>query len=441
VKVRLFRPFSAKDLLAALPSTVRKIAVLDRTKEPGGAGEPLYQDVITAIAENTMSGASVFQHPPRVVGGRYGLGSKEFTPAMVKGLFDELKKEDPRNHFSIGIVDDVGLASLDYDASFNTEPDDQVRAVFWGLGSDGTVSANKNSIKIIGEETPNYAQGYFVYDSKKAGAVTVSHLRFGARPIQSTYLIQRANFVAVHQFNFLERYDVLSVAQPGATFLLNSPYSADEVWDHLPRSVQGEILNKKLKFYVINAYDVARQTGMGVRINRYADLLFRISGAADEAIQKIMTPSKTTAIAAKQRQPELQSRRRCDREHAPGECSVENTSKFDSSGRTDASAKVRQDCDHRRPRRQPAGKRVPGRRHLSGRQRAMGKAQHRARSSRLGNRPLHTVRQVRDGLPALDNSRQGDGQGDARRRARRIQDHAGEVAGAAGSDLHDSGCG
>jgi len=290
VKVRLFRPFSAEHLIAALPPTVKKIAVLDRTKEPGGAGEPLYQDVITAIAESTMSGETHFIHSPRVVGGRYGLASKEFTPAMVKGVFDELKKDAPRNHFTAGIVDDVSHTSLPYDPSFNTEPDDQVRAVFWGLGSDGTVSANKNSIKIIGEETPNYAQGYFVYDSKKAGAVTISHLRFGARPIQSTYLIQRANFIAVHQFNFLERYDVLAIAQPGATFLLNSPYSAEEVWDHLPRAVQSQILDKKLKFYVINAYDVARQTGMGVRINTIMQTcFFAISGVlpSDEAIQKI----------------------------------------------------------------------------------------------------------------------------------------------------------
>jgi pyruvate-ferredoxin/flavodoxin oxidoreductase len=290
VKVRLFRPFSAKHLLAALPPTVRKIAVLDRTKEPGSAGEPLYQDVITAIAESTMSGESALTPALQVVGGRYGLASKEFTPSMVKGVFDELKNDRPKNHFTVGIVDDISFTSLSYDAAFSTEPDDEVRAVFWGLGSDGTVSANKNSIKIIGEETPNYAQGYFVYDSKKAGAVTVSHLRFGPRRIQSTYLIQRANFVAVHQFNFLERYDVLAVAQPGATFLLNSPYSAEEVWDHLPRSVQKTIINKKLKFYVINGYDVAQQTGMGARINTIMQTcFFAISGVlpSDEAIQKI----------------------------------------------------------------------------------------------------------------------------------------------------------
>ena len=290
VKVRLYRPFSAKHLLAAFPSTVQRISVLDRTKEPGSAGEPLYQDVVTAIAESAMSGEGSFRQMPRIVGGRYGLASKEFTPAMVKAVFDELAREEPRNHFTIGIDDDVSFSSLPFDASFNTEPADEVRAVFWGLGSDGTVSANKNSIKIIGEETPNYAQGYFVYDSKKAGAVTVSHLRFGPLPIKSTYLIERASFVAVHQFNFLERYDVLGVAQPGATFLLNCPHSADEVWDQLPHAIQKQIIEKKLRFHVINAYDVARQAGMGVRINTIMQTcFFAISGVLprDEAIQKI----------------------------------------------------------------------------------------------------------------------------------------------------------
>jgi pyruvate-ferredoxin/flavodoxin oxidoreductase len=290
IKVRLFRPFSAEHLIAALPTTVNRIAVLDRTKEPGAAGEPLYQDVITAISESRMSGKSFHSPALQIFCGRYGLASKEFTPAMVKGVFDELKQECPKNHFTVGIVDDISLTSLTYDAGFSTEPDDQVRAVFWGLGSDGTVSANKNSIKIIGEQTGNHAQGYFVYDSKKAGAVTISHLRFGPRPIQSTYLIQRANFVAVHQFNFLERYDVLDVAESGATFLLNSPYSAKDVWDYLPRSVQKMIITKKLKFYVINAYEVARQTGMGARINTIMQTcFFAISGVLpkDEAIEKI----------------------------------------------------------------------------------------------------------------------------------------------------------
>jgi len=296
-KVRLYRPFSAKHLLSALPPTVDKIAVLDRTKEPGAGGEPLYQDVVTAISESLMNGDSRFEHLPRIVGGRYGLASKEFTPAMVKAVFDELKRPQPRNHFTVGIVDDVSFSSLQCDASFSTEPDDEVRAVFWGLGSDGTVSANKNSIKIIGEQTSNYAQGYFVYDSKKSGAVTVSHLRFGPRPIKSTYLIERANFVAVHQFNFVERYDVLETAAQGATLLINSPYPAGELWDRLPRSVQKQIIDKKLSLFAINAYEVARQTGMGVRINTIMQTcFFAISGVLprEEAIQKIKDSIKKT---------------------------------------------------------------------------------------------------------------------------------------------------
>ncbi|RMH63350.1 MAG: pyruvate:ferredoxin (flavodoxin) oxidoreductase [Bacteroidetes bacterium] len=290
VKVRLFRPFSAEHLLAALPPTVRAIAVLDRTKEPGAAGEPLYQDVVTAVSEAMASGTAPFAAFPRIVGGRYGLSSKEFTPAMVKGLFDELARERPKNHFTIGIHDDVTHTSLPYDPAFSTEPDAVTRAVFWGLGSDGTVGANKNSIKIIGEETDFYAQGYFVYDSKKAGARTISHLRFGPDPIRSTYLIQRAGFVAVHQSGFLERYDTLALAEPGATFLLNSPYGPDEVWDRLPREVQEEILTKRLRFYVIDAYRVAREAGLGVRINTIMQTcFFALSGVLprDEAIARI----------------------------------------------------------------------------------------------------------------------------------------------------------
>jgi pyruvate-ferredoxin/flavodoxin oxidoreductase len=297
VRVRLYRPFSNKDLLAALPPTVKAIAVLDRTKEPGSAGEPLYQDVVTALTESLINGGYSFDQFPRVIGGRYGLASKEFTPAMVKAVFDELEKPYPKNHFCVGITDDVTFTSLDYDRGFSTEPAGQVRAVFWGLGSDGTVSANKNSIKIIGEQTDNYAQGYFVYDSKKAGAVTVSHLRFGPSPIRSTYLIERANFVAVHQSNFLERYDVLGTAQEGATFLLNSQFSAEEVWDRLPRSVQEQIISKKLKFYVINAYRVAKETGMGGRINTIMQTcFFAISGVLprEEAIRKIKDSIKKT---------------------------------------------------------------------------------------------------------------------------------------------------
>src|SRR5919112_4397561 len=297
VKVRLFRPLSAEHLLASIPASVKSISVLDRTKEPGAAGEPLYQDVLTAVGESLIDGTSPFAGIPRVIGGRYGLASKEFTPAMAKAVFDELKKATPKNHFTVGIRDDVSNTSLDFDPSFSTERADEVRALFWGLGADGTVSANKNTIKIIGEETDNYAQGYFVYDSKKSGAMTVSHLRFGPRPIRSTYLLRSANFVAVHQFNFVEKYDVLDAAEVGATFLLNSPFPAGEVWDRLPRPVQQQIIDKRLKFYCINAYDVAREAGLGTRINTIMQTcFFAISGVlpGEEAIQKIKESIKKT---------------------------------------------------------------------------------------------------------------------------------------------------
>jgi len=289
LKVRLYRPFSVSHFIDSLPPSTKAIAVLDRTKEPGSTGEPLYQDIVTAIAET--------KQPVSVIGGRYGLSSKEFTPAMVKGVFDELKKPEPKNHFSIGIDDDLTFTSIPFEQSFSTEPDDQVRAVFWGLGADGTVSANKNSIKIIGEETPNYAQGYFVYDSKKAGAMTVSHLRFGPHPIKSTYLIQRANFIAVHQFSFFSQYDVLETAVAGATLLINSPYDEAELWDHLPNRVQKVIIEKRLKVYAINASGVARQSQLGNRINTIMQTcFFALSGvlSRDEAITKIKEFIKKT---------------------------------------------------------------------------------------------------------------------------------------------------
>jgi pyruvate-ferredoxin/flavodoxin oxidoreductase len=290
IKVRLYRPFSIESFVAALPATVKTISVLDRTKEPGCAGEPLYQDVVTAIGEAMANGATPFKALPRILTGRYGLSSKDFTPAMVKAVFDEAAKEKPKNHFTVGIQDDVTFTSLEYDANFSTEDPLTVRALFYGLGSDGTVGANKNSIKIIGEDTDNFAQGYFVYDSKKAGAVTISHLRFGPKQIRSSYLIGQASFVACHQFSFLERLDMLKPARQGATFLLNSLYGPDEVWDKLPLTVQRQILDKKLKFYVIDAYAVAKATGMGVRINTIMQTcFFAISGVLprEEAIAAI----------------------------------------------------------------------------------------------------------------------------------------------------------
>jgi pyruvate-ferredoxin/flavodoxin oxidoreductase len=297
VKVRLYRPFSIDHFLKVLPKSVKSLAVLDRTKEPGASGEPLYMDVINALAEAQAAGTLPMGSFPKVIGGRYGLSSKEFTPAMVKAVYDELSKDKSKNHFTVGINEDVTNTSLEYDPSFSTEGSDVVRAMFYGLGADGTVGANKNSIKIIGTETDNYAQGYFVYDSKKSGSMTISHLRFGPQDIRSTYLITEANFVACHQFFFLEKYDVLEAAVEGATFLLNSPYPLEETWDKIPKKVQQQIIDKKLNMYVIDAYDVAEKTGMGARINTIMQTcFFAISGILprDEAIAKIKGTIKKT---------------------------------------------------------------------------------------------------------------------------------------------------
>ena len=299
VTVHLYRPFSASHLLQALPATVKKITVLDRTKEPGSGGEPLYKDVITAMQEVFAAGAAPFKRMPVITGGRYGLSSKEFTPGMVKGVYDELKKNAPLNGYTIGILDDVTNLSLAFDPEFSIEAPETIRCVFFGLGADGTVGANKNSIKIIGEETNNYAQGYFVYDSKKSGSVTISHLRFGPKPIRAPYLIgtDDANFVACHQFSFLERLDMLKYAKPGGVFLLNSIYPHDEVWQQLPREVQQAIITKKLRFYVIDAHEVAAKAGMGGRINTVMQTcFFAISGVLprDEAIEEIKKSIKKT---------------------------------------------------------------------------------------------------------------------------------------------------
>ena len=293
LKVRLYRPFSPELLLAAIPATAKKIAVLDRCKEPGSDGEPLYKDVLTAMAEHVATGGEKFSSMPRIVGGRYGLSSKEFTPGMVMAIFDELSKESPKNNFTIGIYDDVSFTSLEWDKSIRIDANKGVtQCLFYGLGSDGTVSANKNSIKIIGEGTDLYGQGYFVYDSKKAGAVTVSHLRFGSEPIHSTYLVGEndANFIGCHQPVFVDRYDMLDKAAQDGVFLLNTSHSKDDVWDTLPRKMQQQIIEKNLNLYVIDAYDVAAKTGMGSRINTVMQTcFFAISGILerDEAIAKI----------------------------------------------------------------------------------------------------------------------------------------------------------
>ncbi|MFN3562507.1 MAG: pyruvate:ferredoxin (flavodoxin) oxidoreductase [Chloroherpetonaceae bacterium] len=290
--VRLFRPFSTLHFLKALPKSTKAIAVLDRTKESGATGEPLYLDVMSALYEGLEP-----QQLPKVVGGRYGLSSKEFTPAMAKAVFDNLKKETPKNHFTVGITDDITHTSLEVEPDFTIESDNVVRAIFYGLGADGTVGANKNSIKIIAENTDHYAQGYFVYDSKKSGSMTISHLRFGTEPISAPYLINEAQFLACHQWQFVERYDMLKRLKKGGTFLLNAPYSADEIWDKLPRLVQEELIAKKAKFYVIDAYKVARENGMIGRINTVMQTcFFAISGVLekDEAIAEIKESIRKT---------------------------------------------------------------------------------------------------------------------------------------------------
>ncbi|HYS42720.1 MAG TPA: pyruvate:ferredoxin (flavodoxin) oxidoreductase, partial [Geobacteraceae bacterium] len=279
IKVHLYRPFPVDAFAAAIPASVKKIAVLDRTKEPGSLGEPLYLDVRTVIGEAMADKKTSFTQYPAIVGGRYGLGSKEFTPAMAKAVFDSLKDDRPKNHFVVGIKEDVCNTSLAYDPAFVTASAGTYSAMFYGLGSDGTVGANKNSIKIIGERTDNNAQAYFVYDSKKAGTITISHLRFGKNAIRSPYLINQADFVACHNFSFLEKYDMLAKAKAGATFLLCSPFDKDEVWDRMPVEVQQQIIDKKLKFYVINAIKLGEELGLGARINVIMQtVFFKISG-------------------------------------------------------------------------------------------------------------------------------------------------------------------
>jgi pyruvate-ferredoxin/flavodoxin oxidoreductase len=297
IKVRLYRPFSIKHFIDALPPTVKSIAILDRTKEPGSAGEPLYLDIVNALSESYNEGTLKLKAYPKIIGGRYGLSSKEFTPSMIISVFNELKKDKPKNHFTIGITDDVSFTSLEWDNDMCIETDETFRGKFYGLGADGTVGANKNSIKIIGEETDFYAQGYFVYDSKKSGSTTTSHLRFGPKEIHSTYLINRAKFIACHQQVFLEKMDMLEDAERGATFLLNTQVAKEKVWDSLPEKVQRDLIEKKIKLFVIDAYKVASETGMGVRINSIMQTcFFAISNILpkDKAIESIKKAIKKT---------------------------------------------------------------------------------------------------------------------------------------------------
>ena len=415
LKVRLYRPFSVEAFIGALPSTTRRIAVLDRTKEPGAVGEPLYVDTVTALREGCDKGLASFDAEPSVVGGRYGLSSKEFTPAMVKSIFDALQRRAPKNHFTSGIVDDVTHASLPFDPEFDIEPKDVVRAVFFGLGADGTVGANKNSIKIIGEETDLYAQGYFVYDSKKSGAVTISHLRFGPHPIHSPFLIKRADFVACHQWPFLERYNVVDYAKEGATLLLNSQFGPDEVWNHFSLELQREIIAKKLKCHVIDAYSVAKATGMGGRINTIMQTcFFAISNVLprEEAIAQIKKAIQKT-YARKGQAVVDQNFAAVDQTLAAlHEVKIPHAISTDPSSGAHCSGGSARFCpaDHRgdagRQGRFAARQRVPGGWHMALRHHSLGKTGHCAGNSRMGHRHLHPMQQVRPGLPARRHSGQ-----------------------------------
>ncbi len=417
VKVRLFRPFATDAFVAALPSTVRSIAVLDRTKEPGAPGEPLYQDVVTALAEAWgTADVPVPAGPPRVIGGRYGLSSKEFTPAMAKAALDELAADRPKRHFTVGIVDDVSGSSLPIDADFDEEDPETVRAVFYGLGADGTVSANKNSIKIIGEHTDLHAQGYFVYDSKKSGAVTVSHLRFGPRPIRSSYLIKRADFVACHQFERLERADVLGVARPGATFLLNSPYGPDEVWDRLPREVQVRIVERRLRFFVVDGYRVAEEAGLGSRVNTVLQTCFfkltailpldEAIAAIKDAIAKtygkrgetIVARNDAAVDAALDSLHEVKVPVRGDVRAIPAARGARGRARVRAEGDRD---------DAGGGGRLPAGLGAAGRRDVPDRHRPVGAPVDRARDPDLGSDDLHRLCEMCVGLSAQCDPHEG----------------------------------
>ena len=449
VKVRLFRPFSTEALVAAMPSTVRRIAVLDRTKEPGAPGEPLYQDVVTALVEEETAGRVRFDGGmPRVIGGRYGLSSKEFTPAMAAAVFAELDAEEPKNHFTVGIVDDVSGTSLAVDRSFTTEPDDVIRAVFVGLGSDGTVSANRNSIKIIGAHTDLHAQGYFVLDSKKAGSVTVSHLRFGPRPIRSTYLIEQASFVACHDFERLERSDVLGIAAPGATLLLNSPFGPDEVWEQLPVEVQQQIVDKGLRLFVVDGYAIAKEAGLGTRINTVLQTCFFALAdifPIDEAVQAI----KDAIVASYGKRGETVLTRNFAAVDAAvaglHEVRVPDAATGDRHVLPPVPAErprvraARDREDDRRPGRPPAGVGVPDRRDVPDRHGPLGEAKHRARDPDLGSVDLHRLRQVRARLPARGHPDEGVRAVGAGRRPRGLPGQGMEVARAARDADDDPG--
>ena len=431
VKVRLFRPFSAEALVAALPTSVRAVAVLDRTKEPGAPGEPLYQDVVTALAEEVAAGRARFpDRMPRVIGGRYGLSSKEFTPAMAKAALDELDDEEPRTHFTVGIVDDVSHTSLPVDPDFDTEPDDVVRAVFFGLGSDGTVSANKNSIKIIGEHTDLHAQGYFVYDSKKAGGVTVSHLRFGPNPIRSTYLIREARLRRVPPVRAPRAHRRARRGRAGCDLPPEQPVRTRRRSGHSsPRRPAAQIVDKGLRFFVVDGYAVAKEAGLGTRINTVMQTCFF-------ALAEILPPRRRDrSDQAGDREVLRQARR--DRAHAQlrrgrrrdrARCTRWRCRRRVGEGSDDAPAgpgpgarlrPARDRGDDRGRGRPPAGERAARRRDVPDRHRALGEAEHRARDPGVGPGDLHRLREVRAGLPARRHPDEGLRARGRRGRARR----------------------
>src|SRR4051812_10016015 len=417
VKVRLFRPFSAHHLIKALPATVRHIAVLDRAKEPGAIGEPLYLDIVAALSETFAAGTAPFRLFPRVIGGRYGLGSKEFTPGMAAAVFQELDEKAPRTHFTVGIDDDVTFTSLPWDREFSLASDDTVSAVFYGLGADGTVGANKNSIKIIGDETDLHAQGYFVYDSKKSGSMTVSHLRFGPRPIRSTYLVERAHFVACHQWGLLERVDVLAHAAPGATVLLNSPFPATSAWTALPGNARRHIAEKKLRVFAIDATGRCRRGRRGqTRQHGLAGVLLctrrRAAARGRDCRDQASGQEELRRQGSGRGHRELRGHRRRDRGH--GRSADRRSRREDGgadlrwTGRRDRSLRARRHApDDCRTRRSAARLGDASRRHLSGGHLEIREAFDRGRDPGVAGQAVHPVQQVHVRLPARGDSGQG----------------------------------
>ena len=446
--IRLYRPFPSAALLDSLPASVRSIAVLDRTKESGAVGEPLYQDVVTTLAEAVATGRRADM--PQVIGGRYGLASKEFTPAMAKAVLDELNEPEPKRRFTVGIVDDVSHSSLAYDPSFTTD-DSDTRAVFFGLGSDGTVSANKSIVKMIGEQADIEAQGYFVYDSKKSGSTTVSHLRFSTRPIRSTYLVGRADFVAVHQFALLERMDVLGVADRGATLLLNSPYGSDEVWDALPAEVQQQIIDKQIRVFVIDGYRVAREAGMAARINAVMMPCFvALSGILpqDQAIAEIKRSFEKSYGK--------RGRTVVERNNAAVDAALAELHEVHVPSAVTSRQHLRPpvpadapDFVARVTARMLAGdgdrlpvERVASRRHLPHRHGALREASVGLRDSHLGSGTVHRLRQVRGGVPTCRHTHEGvrpRGVGPRAGPAGRLPEQGVPVEGPLPSPTHDPG--